>query len=218
MPHDWEALKAPFTFDQINIRVGPKNKAKDKTKPLAYMDARNVMDRLDNVIGPAHWKQSYYEARGLLFCKIEIEVDGQWIGKCDGAGNSDIEAEKGAMSDAFKRAAVRWGIGRYLYGMDLPWVGLNPKWDKEVDPNEMPKLRRVYDGFIAGKPVKNPTKQTYEHLLDALNKCQTEKDLSDWKDMFSEDYRALPEDFRESMRGECARRKESIEKLQLAAA
>jgi len=50
----------------------------------------------------------------------------EWIWKADGAGDTDVEAEKGAISDAFKRAAVKWGVGRYLYDLDSPWVALEP--------------------------------------------------------------------------------------------
>ena len=38
-----------------------------------------------------------------------------WVTKSDGAEDSTIEAVKGAYSDSFKRAAVKWGIARYLY-------------------------------------------------------------------------------------------------------
>ena len=48
----------------------------------------------------------------------------EWVWKSNGAGQSDIEAEKGQFSDAFKRAAVLWGIGRYLYALPSPWVDL----------------------------------------------------------------------------------------------
>jgi hypothetical protein len=57
-------------------------------------------------------------------CEIGIKCGDEWVWKADGAGDSDIEAEKGALSDAFKRAAVRWGIGRYLYKLKSPWVAL----------------------------------------------------------------------------------------------
>jgi hypothetical protein len=49
------------------------------------------------------------------------------VWKSDGAGDSDVEAEKGAVSDAFKRAAVKWGVGRYLYDLDSPWVALEKR-------------------------------------------------------------------------------------------
>ena len=41
--------------------------------------------------------------------------------------STQFEADKGAMSDAFKRAAVRGGVGRYLYSMGDQWVELDER-------------------------------------------------------------------------------------------
>jgi hypothetical protein len=55
-----------------------------------------------------------------------------------------MEAEKGAISDAFKRAAVMWGIGRYLYDLDSPWVQIEPRGRSfTIAPSEHPKLRAL---------------------------------------------------------------------------
>ena len=43
------------------------------------------------------------------------------IVKSDGAGDTDIEGEKGAISDALKRSAVLLGIGAYLYNDACEW-------------------------------------------------------------------------------------------------
>tara|TARA_R110000851_G_scaffold284617_1_gene438177 strand:- start:1290 stop:1529 length:240 start_codon:yes stop_codon:yes gene_type:complete len=42
-------------------------------------------------------------------------MDGEWVWKSDGAGETSIEGEKGGFSDAFKRAAVHFGYARELY-------------------------------------------------------------------------------------------------------
>ena len=90
---------------------------------LAYIDARDVMDRLDEVCGPANWQSKYTEtAKGRVLCSIGIRVGDEWVWKSDGAGDTAVEGEKGGISDSLKRAAVQWGIGRYLYRMDAPWV------------------------------------------------------------------------------------------------
>lgn len=95
---------------------------------LAYIDARAVMDRLDAVCGPENWQDSYAEtARGRVICTIKIKIGDEWVGKSDGAGDTQVEGEKGGISDAFKRAAVKWGIGRYLYDLDTPWVPCDVK-------------------------------------------------------------------------------------------
>lgn len=133
-------LFEPFPKEAIHWRVGSTNKNsvsddKDlKGIALAYIDARDVMERLDWVCGIGNW-QCRYPFAGC--CEIGINVNADvmsfddnklvtpsdnWIWKANGAGVTDYEAEKGQYSDAFKRAAVMWGIGQYLYQLPNEWV------------------------------------------------------------------------------------------------
>ena len=123
-----EQLKQPFDPKVIHYRPGATNAKKLGVKPweatkgiaLAYVDARDVMKRLDTVCGDM-W-QVEYPFEGC--CRIGIKIDDEWIWRSNGAGATDIEGEKGQYSDAFKRAAVLWGIGRYLYYLPNIWVDL----------------------------------------------------------------------------------------------
>ena len=137
----FDRLKAPFDPAKVSWRVGSMSKDKSKGMALAYIDARDVMERLDEVCTPPGWANRYPHATGKTVCAIGIKVGDEWIWKEDGAGDSDIEAEKGALSDAFKRAAVRWGIGRYLYDIPSPWVELDEY--KHIKPTEKWKLDRA---------------------------------------------------------------------------
>lgn len=158
---DFNALKAPFDPHKVSWRVGSVTKDGSKALAFAYVDARDVMERLDDVCGPAGWQCKYSHANGKTVCDIGIKVMSQdanydangmfvdeWIWKADGAGDSDIEAEKGALSDAFKRAAVRWGIGRYLYDMKTPWVSIDQY--KKIAPNELERLASMLPNAHAG--------------------------------------------------------------------
>ncbi len=122
-------LSAPFDASQVSWRIGSTNQDKTEAKALAYIDARDVMERLDMACGPNGWQDNYTPGvNGSIICNIGIRFpDGEWIWKADGAGATDVEGEKGALSDAFKRAAVRFGVGRYLYEMSSPWVAIEPK-------------------------------------------------------------------------------------------
>lgn len=119
----FEELSAPFAPEAIHWRAQNLTKDGDKALALAYLDARDVMDRLDAVCGPAGWQDSYTETpRGRVVCTLSLLSDGQWIAKSDGAGDTAVEGEKGGISDAFKRSAVKWGIGRYLYDLKDTWA------------------------------------------------------------------------------------------------
>lgn len=118
-----EALKAQFPREKIHWRAQSVTKAGDKAMALAYLDARDVMDRLDDVFGAQNWQTEHIDCGGgKLACRIGLKIDNEWVWKSDGAGSTDIEAEKGAFSTSFKRAAVAWGIGRYLYDMPQVWA------------------------------------------------------------------------------------------------
>lgn len=120
-------LYRPFPAEVVQWRA---QMVTDKTRgggfaalALSYIDARDVMERLDQVCTPVCWQSEHFDAGGgKLGCRIGIFIDQIWIWKSDGAGATDIEAEKGAFSGALKRAAVSWGIGRYLYDMGNVWV------------------------------------------------------------------------------------------------
>lgn len=123
----FEKLSEPFPAHEIEWRIGSTNKEKTKGMALAYIDARAVMDRLDSVLSPAGWQNKYSHAGEKTICDIGVLINNEWVWKSDGAGDTDFEAQKGALSSAFKRAAVRWGIGRYLYNVTAPWVAIEQK-------------------------------------------------------------------------------------------
>lgn len=149
----FERLSAPFDPDSISWRAGSTNGDKTKGLALAYLDARDVMERLDLVCGPAGWQCRYSHANGKTVCDIGLRCDGEWIWKADGAGDTDVEAEKGALSDAFKRAAVRWGIGRYLYGLPSPWVEVEPMGRSvKIKAGEYKKLTSLLRNYAPYKP------------------------------------------------------------------
>lgn len=127
MSIDLTKLATPFDPAKISWRVGSVSEEKRRGMALAYIDARDVMERLDEVCGPANWQCKYSHAGTKTICDLGICIDGEWVWKANGAGDSDFEAEKGAVSDAFKRAAVLWGVGRYLYSLNTPWVEVEKK-------------------------------------------------------------------------------------------
>lgn len=114
--------------DEVDVRPA---EAKDGRKAtlLLYQDARCAMNILDSTLGSTAWQKEYYEAAGMLFCKIGIfdAETNQWIWKSDTGSKSNIEEDKGLASDAFKRAAVAWGIGRELYTAPRITIDLTEK-------------------------------------------------------------------------------------------
>lgn len=117
-----EKLEKLFSDDELEFRVGATNTDKSKGLALAYVQARAIQNRLDEVVGIESWRVSYKEISGSFIAKLELKINNEWIAKEDGAGTTDYEAIKGGISCAFKRAASVWGIGRYLYEIEGQWL------------------------------------------------------------------------------------------------
>ncbi len=56
---------------------------KKQTQLVAYVDSRDVQNRLDEACGPHNWADRYYEVDGNTYCEILINVGGGWVGKSD---------------------------------------------------------------------------------------------------------------------------------------
>lgn len=205
MTIDLAKLAAPFPENQIHWRVQGKpfeRNGQFSAMALAYIDARDVMDRLDDVCGPEGWQCDYTETtKGRVICRIGILIDDKWVWKSDGAGETAVEGEKGGISDALKRAAVVWGVGRYLYRMGSPWVKcevrdtkktdnwgkkvfawkkwLESPWDKLKNKPSPPKqsLKSTAPGIY--KRPENPTIATaFSALILSVESCNTQTSLN----------------------------------------
>ena len=120
-------------------------------KCVAYIDARDVQDLLDEVVGQENWQCRYSEHKGNLFCSIGIrdEFEG-FTWKEDCGTESNVEKQKGEASDAFKRAAVMWGIGRFLYSKKIITLpvkenGKDFKGNVKYTPFSSTQNKFVYD-------------------------------------------------------------------------
>jgi len=113
-----ELLRAPLVDAEVDWRASRCGTgAKGKYAFLVpYLNRIEIIDRrLDGILGPDNWKNEVLIQEGGVVSTIWILVGDTWIPRTDGAGYTDYEGFKGGISDAFKRAAVLWGIGRELY-------------------------------------------------------------------------------------------------------
>lgn len=149
-----QKLKAPFPFEEVEAKVQVTTQDKAKGMVVFYLTARAIQDRLDDVIGPLNWKNSFTDwknGQGQL-CSIAIydSERKEWVSKSDGAEMSDIEPIKGGISDAFKRAAVLWGIGRYLYQIDGVWCEVEQRGKGTyIKDNQQNFVKAAYDRAVA---------------------------------------------------------------------
>jgi hypothetical protein len=131
VPEMMKKLAEPFDPTEIRWRAGSSSEKNGQVRAmaLAYIEARAAMDRLDSAVGSGNWRDEYLpgpSGEGIV-CGVSIFIGGEWVTKWDGAENTDFESVKGGLSDAFKRACVKWGIGRYLYRFPAAWVDATKK-------------------------------------------------------------------------------------------
>ena len=134
-------LAAPFPADVVSWKA--QSVKNDKALAVAYIDARDVMDRLDATVGVVGWRDSYrLLTDGSVRCKLKVEICGKWVSKEDVGSPSEQpdggDRLKAASSDALKRAAIKFGVGRYLYSLPKAWVSYDPQKKKMLERPQLP--------------------------------------------------------------------------------
>lgn len=205
---DINALKSEFPKERIHWRAQSVTKDGSKAMALAYIDARDVMERLDDVCGAENWQCEYSHAEIKTICRIGIRVNDEWIWKADGAGATQVEAEKGAISDAFKRAAVKWGIGRYLYDIPAPWVPCEcSEWNGK---KQWKKWKADPWTYVKGNSASktDDARALFQSLASEIKAHHTEDDLSRLgRDAeFRGKFERLPVDWQDDIRSQYADR------------
>ena len=170
MDEVWRKLAEPFPPGEVQWRVEALSRDKKRALVVPYVDARTVLDRLDKVVGPEGWHDAYEvlsDAERLVkdergerrerLCEVKCRLTVLGVTKEDvGEGDS----LKAAFSDALKRAAVKFGVGRYLYRLEKQWVDYDPEKGRftprklpEAEPEaeaeeEKPEAHRLIDQLL----------------------------------------------------------------------
>lgn len=125
-----DKLAEPFEAGEVKWKAQAVKAG--RAMAVAYVDARVVAERLDEVFGVDGWQDAYEVLPNhSVVCVLSVKVGDQWVAKSD-VGSQSEQADEGdrmkaAFSDAFKRAAVKLGVGRYLYRLTKVWVNYDGK-------------------------------------------------------------------------------------------
>ena len=183
----WAKLSAPVPTGAISWRQDGKVTARDGkyfARFVAYIEANTVRERLDAVV-PGEWdltlellppipgedgdgSQCSFKARLQILGVIREDV---------GTGRD----YKQASTDAFKRAAVRFGVGNELYAYEQNWVEMDGdgKYAKPVEDPQAAYNRRyakppanlspTSNGAAAASPV--PASMLTDMEIVSCPKC-----------------------------------------------
>jgi hypothetical protein len=171
----WERLRAPLPFTAIEWRQDGKPTTRDGrhyARFVCYVEAGTVRERLDEVT-PGEWdltlellpSREIIGAEGRIMqtaadeayaFKARLQVMGV-IREDVGSGSS----YKGAATDAFKRASVRFGVGHELYDMPQLWIEVDGD-GKYAKPLEDPKIvaARKFGLGTPGAETSKPSRAT----------------------------------------------------------
>ena len=163
----WSALAAPVPAGAIAWRQDGRAVERDGryfARFVAYIEANTVRERLDSVV-PGEWDltlellpplPAMEEGEGGVYSfKARLQILGV-IREDVGTGRD----YKQAATDAFKRAAVRFGVAHELYGYEQNWVELDGD-GRNAKPLEDPAV--AYErkfGSRADAPALGPTALT----------------------------------------------------------
>lgn len=173
----YEELRRPLK--NIQWRIGKTSKDKTKAMALGYIDAREARARLNEVVGFNNWQTKIRVEFNKTICDLSIRLDGEWITKSEGAGDTDFEADKGAISDAFKRACIAWGIGEYLYNLsrENTWVEIDDY--KKIKKDEYEKLNKVHNKIAGLESHHNEDTflQLQDNWVAKIESCSNKEEL-----------------------------------------
>ncbi len=184
---EWAEIEKQLAepFEPGEVRFKPAVVSGTRALALAYVDARAIQDRLDHVLGVAGW-QDEYECLpdGSVVCRLRLHLGNEWITKMDVGGPSEQPDEgdrrKAAFSDALKRAAVKFGIGRYLYRLPAQWVDYDTQKRQFVRPPSLPPSALPRTAAKAVQPQRTRTPEGKSGAELPVTGAELQRRLTDY--------------------------------------
>jgi hypothetical protein len=185
-----EAITAALAepFEPREVKFKPQMVKNNRCLAMPYIDARLVQDRLDDVLGVENWQDEYLPLpEGGVMCTLRVNFGGEWIRKTDVGSPSEQpdtgDRLKAAFSDALKRAAVKFGIGRYLYRLPAQWVDYDPVKKQITQVPQLPawaipKAAAPASRVTPSKAPAEPVLSTLEAARAALYATGTVPDFA----------------------------------------
>ncbi len=182
------ALARPFPAGDVKLKPKrPKGCPDNRCLAMSYIDARLVMDRLDDVLGVDGWQDEYTPLPdGSVLCRLTVHIEGVAVTRSDVGSPSEQSGGgdrlKAAFSDSLKRTAVKFGIGRYLYAIPAIWMDYDPTTKR-----------------IVVRPTASPVEAARQRFTAARS-----------TDALAREWEATPPDLRSQLVADKERRKKEL--------
>lgn len=147
-----------INLEDLKQEIPPKWRIQSVNKNgaicIPYIDSRQAQELLDTVCGQENWQDDYKAVDGKVYAGVGIKINGEWVWKWDVGVESNIEKEKGEASDSFKRACVKWGIGRHCYKMNPFRLRAEMHSNQKFYPFCPEKNTLIFDGDTLTKYIE----------------------------------------------------------------
>jgi hypothetical protein len=147
-------LKAPFAKDVLGVKVQSFSKDRARAMLVLYLQHTDVMARLEEV-DPAWTSEVLGEERSGDSCYVRTRLTIKGVARENVGEGGDPKA---AYSDALKRAAMLFGVGRYLYDSSTVWTEYNEARDrfKQWSYADYERASRGHEPVAAPTPSGGP--------------------------------------------------------------
>ena len=183
IPYQWKIQSTPKEWKT-------ETNSQKKWSCVAYIDARDVMDLLDEVVWPENWQSEFYQVKNTMFCKLGIKLVDWWVYKCDAWSPPDENSWDDAVikwepSDAFKRSAVMWWIWRFLYSKEVVWISQS---DYQANKYKLTEFcnKNKQSSYTWAKVIEHRHPRTDMTIMDYVTAIWKEKDLNALKIVFED--------------------------------
>jgi hypothetical protein len=164
-------LTEPFDPSEIKWRVTHTTRDGSRGAVIAFADPRAYSDRLNQVFTPSGWTRTYEVntvssvtrikkdkliQTGKVLVTCTVTIAGLGTHADSGEEWADEEnAMTSAQAQAFKRACICFGLGRYLYNFAEMWVPLN-QYRQPINLPPLPQWALPKSGARDGKSSTRP--------------------------------------------------------------
>lgn len=162
---EWKALlaqlKEPFPESAVMWRAGAVSRDKQRAQALPYAEPRVYEDRLNEVC-PDGWSVTFKPwGESRIIC--ELTIHGQ-TRSSTGEENDGFAPGTSCEAQAFKRACSKFGLGRYLYDLSIPWV------DFDAEKKRLLETPRVPQKFLPQAKKETLSKARADAMREELSK------------------------------------------------
>lgn len=123
---DIQVLSEPFDEKTISVKVQSFNRERTKAMLVCYLQHTDVYARIEKV-DPAWTSEVVQTEKGHESYLVRVKMTIKGVSRDNFGEGGDL---KGATSDAIKRAAMLFGIGRYLYDSETVWIPYTENTDR----------------------------------------------------------------------------------------